>query len=400
MVPASAPCKPPAAPRPRLRAALRAAVLAPLLAMGLAGCEVPGGGLAGGPGAAGGEPARVALLVPGTGGQPGDAVVSRDLERAARLAAADGGGAVEIGVYPTGGRAAGAQAAARQAVEEGADVIVGPLYAEAANAAGLAAAPAGLDVLAFSNNTAIAGGNVFVLGATFENTAQRLLRYAASRGRDDVLVVAASNPAGEAAQAAIQRAAANTRARVVGVVRYEFSQAGVTRAAPGIAAAVRSSGADTVFLTSDTAGALPLLIERLTALGVAPPAVQYVGLTRWDIPPATLALPGVQGAWFALPDPAAASAFRARYEAAYGAAPHPLAGLAHDGVAAVGALAASGRAPDRGALTRDGGFPGTGGAFRLRRDGTIERALAVAEIRGGQAVVVEGAPSLRGGLGL
>ena len=387
-------------PVPALRK-LRAAVLL-LAALALAACDaLPAGGLGGGPSVARGVPVPVALLVPGPAGQPGDAIVSADLERAARLAAADlQGAAVELRVYTTGGRADGAAAAARRAVEEGATVIVGPLYAEAANAAGLVAAPAGVSVLAFSNNSAIAGGNVFVLGATFENTAQRLLRYATRQGRDDVLVVAADNPAGTAAQAAVQRAAATTGARVAGVARYEFSQAGVAAAAPRIAAAARSTGADTVFLTSDTAGALPLLAQLLPEQGIAPPAQQYIGLTRWDIPPTTLSLPGVQGAWFALPDPARAAAFRARYEAAYGAAPHPLAGLAYDGVAAVGALAAAGDAPTAGALTRGRGFEGTGGVFRLRRDGTIERALAVAEIRGGRAVIVDPAPGGFGGLGL
>ena len=156
-----------------------------------------------------------------------------------------------------------------------------------------------------------------------------------------------------------------------------------------------------MFLTSDAAGALPLLAQLLPEQGVAPPAQQYVGLTRWDIPPATLALPGVQGAWFALPDPARDARFRARYAEVYGASPHPLAGLAYDGVTAVAALAAS-RGGGLGAreLTRSQGFDGTGGVFRWRRDGTIERALAVAEIRGGQAAIVDAAPSRFGGLGL
>ena len=384
-------------PAPR---ALRAAALL-LAALVLAACEgLPSAGPGGGPSVARGVPMPVALLVPGPQGQPGDGVVSRDLERAARLAAADLGGAVEIRVYPTGGRAAGAGVAARAAAEEGAAVIVGPLYAEAANAAGVAAAPFGVNVLTFSNNTAIAGGNVFLLGATFDNTAERLMRFADRRGRDDVLVVAADNPAGEAGQAAVRRAAAAAGARVAGVARYEFSQPGVAAAAPRIAAAARASGADTVFLTSDTAGALPLLTQLLPEQGVAPPAQQYIGLTRWDIPPATLALPGVQGAWFALPDPARAARFRARYAEAYGAPPHPLAGLAYDGVSAVGALAAGGEAPGARALTRGRGFEGTGGVFRLRRDGTVERALAVAEIRGGRAVIVDAAPQGFGGRGL
>jgi ABC-type branched-subunit amino acid transport system substrate-binding protein len=67
-----------------------------------------------------------------------------------------------------------AGALARQAVDEGAQVILGPFYSEEANAAGVAVANSGVSVLAFSNNTAIAGGNVFVLGQTFDNTARRL----------------------------------------------------------------------------------------------------------------------------------------------------------------------------------------------------------------------------------
>ena len=391
------------APLPAPRA-LRATALA-LMALLLAACEgaFPTAGLGGGPSATRGVPVPVALLVPGAEGQPGDALISRDLEQAARLAAADlQGAAVELRVYTTGGRAGGAQAATQRAIEEGATIIVGPLYAEAANAAGLTAAPFGVNVLTFSNNPAVAGGNVFLLGSTFDNTAERLVRYAASQGRDDILVVAADNPAGAVGQAAIQRAAANARgARIAGVSQYEFSQNGVAAAAPRIAAAARASGADAVFLTADTAGALPLLAQLLPEQGIRPPAQQYIGLARWDIPPTTLALPGVQGAWFALPDPQQAAAFRARYEAAYGAPPHPLAGLAYDGVALVGALAASGRG-GLGAreITRGQGFAGTGGAFRLRPDGTIERALAVAEIRGGQAVVIDPAPAGFGGFGL
>jgi len=81
----------------------------------------------------------------------------------------------------------------------------------------------------------------------------------------------------------------------------------------------------------------------LPEAGINAPPPQYIGLTRWDIPPQTLALPGVQGGWFAMPDPGATSAFTQRYKAAYGNTPSPVAGLAFDGIAAVGALAKSGK---------------------------------------------------------
>jgi hypothetical protein len=149
-----------------------------------------------------------------------------------------------------------------------------------------------------------------------------------------------------------------------------------------------------VFFTSNTAGALPMLLELLPQNGAGPDRYQYIGLTRWDVPAEALALPGAQGAWFAMPDPGLAARFDARYRSAYGRAPHPIAGLAYDGITAIGASVSSGR-PDalgRAALTRSSGFPGATGTFRLKTDGTNERSLAVAQIRGGRVVIVDSAP--------
>ena len=89
------------------------------------------------------------------------------------------------------------------------------------------------------------------------------------------------------------------------------------------------------------------------------------------------------------------------FRSAYGADPHPLAGLAFDGIAAVGALARSGRsnALTGASLTQGAGFRGASGIFRLRRDGTNERGLAIATIRDKSVVVLEGAPQAFGGVG-
>ena len=157
----------------------------------------------------------------------------------------------------------------------------------------------GVNVLAFSNNAAIAGGNVFVLGQTFDNTARRLAGYAVRNGKSKVLIVHDRNVAGEVGKAAIERGVASAGGSVVGVTSYEFSQNGIVQAASGIVSTAKSSGATALFLTADTAGALPLLSQLLVDNGIDRTTTQFIGLTRWDIPPATLALPGVQGGWFA-----------------------------------------------------------------------------------------------------
>lgn len=372
----------------------RAAVA--LSALTLAAC-VPAGGPTGGGGPAvnPNAPLQVALLVPSGSGQASDELLARSLQNAARLAISDLGGArIDLRVYPTAGQPAQAQAQAVKAVDEGAKIILGPVYAQEANAAGVAVAGRGVSVLSFSNNTDIAGGNVFVLGPTFQNTADRLSRYAVRSGKGRILVVADRNIAGEAGKVAIQRGVASAGGQVVGVESYEFSQNGIVQAAPAIANTARTANAQAVFLTADTAGALPLITQMLRDQGIVPPSTAFIGLTRWDIPAATLSIPGVQGGWFAMPDPALFNQFQNRYQAAYGEPPLPISGLAYDGIAAIGALMQRGGngALSTTALTQGSGFVGVNGIFRLRPDGTNERGLAVAAVQNNQVTILDPAP--------
>ena len=184
-----------------------------------------------------GAPVAVALLVPSGSGQASDELLARSIENAARMAISDLGAVrIDLRVYPTAGQPAQAGAAAQKAVAEGAKIILGPVYAEEANAAGVAVASAGVSVLSFSNNPAIAGGNVFVLGPTFENTARRLGSFAVRSGKSKVMIVHDQNAQGEAGRTAIQSGMAAAGGSVVAVGSYEFSQNGIVQAVPAIAA--------------------------------------------------------------------------------------------------------------------------------------------------------------------
>lgn len=349
-----------------------------------------------------GAPVAVALLVPHGAASPQEQKLARDLERAARLAVADLQGVqIDLRVYGTAGSAARAQEAALNAVADGAKIIVGPLHGEAANAVAVAVANKNVNVLAFSNNPTIAGGNLFILGQTFDNTANRLASYAARNGKKRVLAVYSNNLAGELGKNAIEQAVKANGGVMVGSIGYEFSQQGVVSAVPKIKAAASSGGADSIFLTANTAGALPLFTQMLPEAGLGPAQIQYLGLARWDTPPQTLQLPGVQGGWFTLPDPGRSAQFISRFTAANGEQPHALAGLSYDGIAAIGALVKSGRrdALSKSSLTQSAGFQGVNGVFRFRPDGTNQRGLAIATIRNQKMVILENAPQAFGGAG-
>jgi hypothetical protein len=343
----------------------------------------------------------VALLVPQSSGADG-ARLAASLENAARLAIADLDGVeIDLRVYDTGARPDMATDAATRAVRDGARVILGPVFAEAARAAGNAAASQGVPVLAFSNNPEVAGGNVFILGTTFDTIAGRLARYAIARDRDDIFIVHARNAAEDAGRDAIRRGVASGGGRVAGTASFALSQQGVIEAIPEIADNARLSGAEAIFMTSGTAGALPFLADLLPENGLDPSEVQFIGLQRLDIPATALTLSGLQDAWFALPDPGLIGQFSDRYAATYGSTPHPNAYLAFDAIAAVGALLASDTPNPLSAasLTQGSGFAGVGGVFRLLPDGTNERGLSVAQIQNQQVIVIDPAPRSFGGPG-
>ncbi len=382
-------------PRPALtRRGLLGTAAASLL---VAGCDMPALAPGAGPGAGvdARGPVTVGMLLPGGSGNEDFNVVARNLENAARLAVADLQGAqIDLRIYQTGGDPGRAQSLASEALNDGARILLGPLLASEARAVGPVAAQGGVNLLSFSNNPEVAGGNVFLLGAMFENTAMRLLSYAAAQDKGRVMIISEQSEAGQVAERAIQRAAQRTGASIVAVQSYAFSQQGIVDALPSISSAARSSGAQSILMTAGSEGALPLLVELLPQNNVSGDTFQFMGLTRWDIPPATMQLSGLEGGWFALPDPALSSAFEARYNAAYGTGPNPVASLGVDAINVVGALVRrGGNAPfSAEAISQPNGFVGASGIFRFRSDGTNERGLALAEIRDQRRVILSPAP--------
>lgn len=380
-----------------------ARIAAVLAAMTLAACEPVGTGASGpqtGQTIDPSQPVPVALLVPG--GNADLDWLARSLTNSARMAAADARGAtIDLRIYNSGAEPGTAVASANQAVNEGAKIILGPLFADSANAVGNAMAPRGINVLSFSNNTDIAGGNVFVLGNTFDNVADRLVKYGVQNGKRRIMMVAEDDAAGQVGARAVERAVQRNGASLAGSAVHPVSKQGIDGIIPNVTSAALSGNVDAVFLTANQGAVLPYLTDKLADAGVTSASVQLMGLTRWDQPSSRLQLRGVQGGWFAIPDTTLKAQFDQRYRAAHGETPHELGLLGYDGVAAIAALVRAGKknALTTAGLTQNSGFAGVQGAFRLKRDGTNERALAVATVRGNQLVVLDPAPRSFGGFG-
>ncbi len=343
-----------------------------------------------------GKPVVVALLVPSESGNAQQDALADSLVRAAKLAISQMPEAkIDLRVYATAGNADKATQAAQQALSDGAKIFIGPLFAEAANAAGKVAARKGINVLSFSNNPNIAGGNVFILGDTFQNAANRIIGYSVANGRRNIGAIARSDAAGDVAIQAIESASQRNGAKYVGVARYEMNTESVITSIKGAKQLINTAGANALVLDADSAGALPVYAQLLPENGITAQSVQILGLTRWDRSSAQVqTTPGLQGSVFAMPDTTATAVFTQSYTAANGSSPHLLAGKSYDAMRAVGTLLSSGArdALTRNKLIRSAGFAGANGVFRLLPDGTNQRALAIAELREGKVVIVSPGP--------
>ncbi|HXI86921.1 MAG TPA: penicillin-binding protein activator, partial [Parvularculaceae bacterium] len=122
--------------------------------------------------------------------------------------------------------------------------------------------------------------------------------------------------------------------------------------------------------------------------------IKLLGVAAWDNPRLTRE-PALRGGWFAGPDPAITKPFEDRFAAAFGAKPPRLAALSYDATLLAAHLAQGQRRRDRfsvDAITDPNGYLGADGLFRLKKDGSVERGLAILEIEPGGIQVVDPAP--------
>lgn len=326
---------------------------------------------------------RVAVLVPLSGP---NAALGQSLLNAANLALLDTGGQrIRITGYDT---ARGAAAAANEALEDGNALFLGPLLAEDVRAVAPIARSAGVPVLSFSNDVSVAGDGVFILGFNPGQTIDRVVAFAASRGMRRFGALLPTGTYGQRAGQAFTAAVEGARGNLVGMESYARSAADM-RAAAG-----RLNGhgqSDAVLIADGASGAVQLVPA---VRGVSPPP-RILGTELWATEGNLSANVGLRGAWFAAPTDANFSAFRNRYRARYNAAPFRLASLGYDAVLLAVRIAADwpvGRRFPARELTESTGFAGVDGAFRLRRDGTAERALEVREVGATGTTVASPAP--------
>jgi len=294
---------------------------------------------------------------------------------------------IQLLIKDDGGSTQGAQQGTQQALDEGAEIILGPLFALSVPATAQLARAKGVSVIAFSTDSSVAGRGVYLLSFLPESDVNRIIDYSASIGKRSFAALLPDNAYGNVVEAAFKSAVGKKGGRIAAFTKYTADRAGAARAmAPQLATA------DALFIADD-GDSVVAMAEALTAAGANLKNIQLLGTGLWDNP-RVFASPLLQGGLYAAPDPSGFRNFSGRYRTRFGSDPVRTATLAYDAVALVAALART-QGPTRFStevLTNPSGFAGIDGLFRFRADGTNERGLAVMRVGSGGSTPVAGSP--------
>jgi ABC-type branched-subunit amino acid transport system substrate-binding protein len=349
---------------------------------------------ASGPGAAPQRPAvvgsgqiKVALILPlSAGGNAG--VAAQSMKNASEMALAEFlNPNLQLLIKDDAGSPQGAQAAAQQSVDEGAEIILGPLFAASVPSVAQVARGHGISVIAFSTDSSVANRGVYLLSFLPESDVNRIVEYAASTGKRSFAAMLPENAYGNVIEGAFKQAVPKRGGRIVAFEKYGADR---TNAARNVVQALSTADA---LLLADDGDAVVATADALAAAGANMKNVQLLGTGLWDNP-RVFASPRLQGGLFAAPDPAGFRSFANRYRNKYGNEPVRTATLAYDAVALTAALSRQqgGKRFSTEVLLNSSGFSGIDGLFRFRADGSNERGLAVMRVGSSGATAVAGSP--------
>lgn len=330
---------------------------------------------------------RVALLVPMTGTS---ASIGQAIANAANMAILDSGNAsIRLTIYDT---ADGAASAAKKALAEGNQLILGPLFANDVRDVAVITRAANVPVISFSNDSAVAGEGVWLMGYSPNQSVQRLLNYAHAHGVNTIAAIAPKGLYGDRVTTALLRAAEDNGEKVVSVQSYDRQPASMASAAKNLG----TSAAFDAVLIADAGKNAAVIAPFAHKIN---PNAHILGTELWAMDQNLGQTPALRNAWYASVSDALFNQLATRYRARFAKAPPRIASMGFDAVLLVNKIAAGWRANEpfpTKKLYDKGGFAGIDGVFRFGKDGVAERGLQVSQVTATGITVVSEAPNSLG----
>jgi len=199
-------------------------------------------------------PIRVGILLPFTNGSAATRALAASMMKSAQLALFDAHNPdILLITADEGSTPQQAAAGARTLIAEGAEIIVGPLFAQSATAAAPVARDHGVPIISFSTDSAVAGDGVFLLSFQPGDEVRRIVTYAASQGHTSFAALVPDNAYGDRVAQAFTADVKAAGGRVTDVEKFGSGGGGMATAAKAVA----TSKPDAILIAQGGRSALP-----------------------------------------------------------------------------------------------------------------------------------------------
>jgi ABC-type branched-subunit amino acid transport system substrate-binding protein len=344
----------------------------------------------------GDEKVRIALLLPLTA-EGRSAQIAKQIKQAGELALFEADNPnIELITKDTKGTPGGARQAASAAVAEGAEIVLGPLFAASVRAATPIVQQSNVPMIAFSSDESVAGNGVYLLSFLAGHDVSSIVSYAVSQGKRRFSAYLPQDQYGKVAEIAFRNAVASHGGEVVALATYPKDPTGLVKAAEPFAEQVKDRQADALFMPAGQQY-LPQLATLIPYYEIDAKAVQILGSSRWDFASVGTQKPLV-GGWFPAAEPRGWNQFKQRYTQTYGIIPTRITTLSYDAVSLAVSLAnqPKGQRFSVANLTQPGGFAGVDGLFRLNQNGLSERRFAILQVQKFSNKIIQPSPKTFG----
>ena len=386
---------------------------------------------------------RIAVILPT---QKQNAVVAEDLKNASTMALFDAkSNNTILQFYNTDGTYDSAKEKTKKAINEGADVIVGPLFADEVN--GASRSSGSTPIISFTTDANVLDSTVFSIGFLMEQQIKRIVEHAVQNGKTKFGIIVSDSESGDFARKNFKKYVSMYNGEVVKDVSYTDKKTGLMNAVKEISdfenrvneyndykkmakerfdylvqlrdenpeeyatvfdetqylstddeisflektleelehkTTINDPEYEAIFIFGDDINDVLMIGSSLMYYDVHPDRIKYLGTSQLENPKIYTER-AFRGAWY----PSASTKYTGKFDEAYKKyfkrKPIKIASLAYDAVSLINSLAKDGEI-NRKDLLNPNGWTGINGIFRFKSNGSSERNMDVKEVVGGSNV--------------
>lgn len=329
--------------------------------------------------------------------------------------------------YDTKGTPEGASVAIENALNQGSELIIGPMLSSSVQAITPAAKGKNVPVIAFNSASEVLQDGVYTLGLLLDEQVDRVITYSAQKGRSRFALLLPDNNTGIAVAKAATKAATKNNAAVTVIAFYKPGTTDFTdllkqmtryssrsakleqmkaqykaQAAAGDAEAVKmlnklkqldsygDVGFDAV-LIPDYGTTLKSAVAMFGYYDVFAPEVKFLGTSIWENTSLNKETT-MRGSWYPSLTRQNSTYFINKYTELFGERPSSLYAFGYDAVALASAISRNGTDNLDPKITNPEGYLGINGVFRFFPDGKNQHSLDIKEVRASGNYIVDAGP--------